>query len=56
MLTTVKVYAYYTVKIRKNKLKKKSNGLSVLDPHLLCEHSGACIVTLSLVLSENRML
>ena len=56
MLTTIKVYVYYTVKIHKIKLKKNSNGLSVLDPHLLYEHSGAGIATLSLVLSESKML
>ena len=35
MLTAIKVYAYYEAEIHKNKLLKMSNGLSVLDPHLL---------------------
>ena len=52
MLTTINVYAYYTVKLHKNKLKKISDGLSVLDPHLLCQHPEAGIMTLSLVLSD----
>ena len=52
MLTTINVYAYYTVKIHKNKLKNISDGLSVLDPHLFCQHSGAGIMTLSLVLPD----